>query len=722
MNSTYTKSKPILGMDQSLFPEDNRAFEISNFRQDENGGWHSSVGWEPLIPTNASETIPISEFRKTYSPVRFLACWKRHEGSEPYYLYERGNELRYDWGNKGLGSSRAVILKNDRIDPKADNPGTQIAPFKNFALLLNGVNAPIKFWGREVIEPFGWNRLPATPTIFQPQANAIDTVTTHYLEAQSSNVYFPKTTYYGVGDGAKDARNSCGYRVAFLSKTGSMSPLSEPFFVSWTIDATTDEGKMGIILTDVAIGPDGTVARLIFRTKNKKDGLTSQLDDYYLVSQINENVSKTFIDFLPDSELNTTPVDLQSSAPIDNGYKYATAFDNCMFLAGGEAHPTKIIYSSQSLPEQFPTFNYFDVGVREGGHITALFPYYNSLLVFRERSIDIINKTASGYQISTMDPFVGTTATNTIKYVPDVGVCFLAKDGIYSINGGIVGGSVHKAKNISAQLSDEWGRLSTGALARASATFSEREQEYWCHYPADGQTENIRGAVYHCQTKGWSLRNCEDFETGEMKFTQLATDGSGWIILGTYPTWSIITATASSWPGIGLQVWSHNPYWGKKWTYVSTGQSDITLSTSNQARGNSRFVSVWENMGDNGIKKSVEHVIVEGLSQGNNPVGLSWFVDGGFAGTAAGSVAPIQADYYDTTSSQSTLATSPANPTAVWGTSLWEKSKMIAIRWDTGSEQTTSFRFEIATSDYIHILMYKLGYTTTGQRTINQRG
>jgi hypothetical protein len=127
-------------------------------------------------------------------------------------------------------------------------------------------------------------------------------------------------------------------------------------------------------------------------------------------------------------------------------------------------------------------------------------------------------------------------------------------------------------------------------------------------------------------------------------------------------------------------------------------------------------------MGDYEIKKSVEHVLIEGLSQGNNKIDMNWFVDGGYSGTSAGSTAPIQNDHYDTTSSQSTMATSPATPTAVWGSGVWEKSKMITMRFDCGTEQTTSFRFEISTGNYIHILMYKLVYSTTGQRVINQKG
>lgn len=722
MKLQYTKAKPIRGCDQNLFPEDNHAFEIVNFRADENGGWLNDVGWEPLIPFDSTYSIASADFNKTFSPTRFLAIWRRHEGAEPYYLYERGGELRYDWGNKGL-TTRDVVLKTDRIDPKPDNPGTQIAPFKNFALILNGVNAPIKFWGRELVEGFSWNAAPPTPTILTPQPNAVVVGTGEWIEGQHSAIWFDKTNYFGVGGGDNGDKNTYGYRVAWVTTTGSMSPLSEPFFVSWNITSAGAEGKQGVILTDVPIGPAGTSARLIFRTKNKGDGLSSQLDDYYLIAQINENVTTTWIDILPDSELSSVAVDLQDSSPISYGHKYAVAWDSCMWLAGGEAHPTRIIYSKANLPEQFPAFNYFDVGVRDGGHITALFPYYNALLVFRERSIDVVTKTPSGYQIAALDPFIGTVATNTIRFVPGLGVCFLTRDGVYAITGGLYGGSQYQAKNVSTGLSEEWKRLTLGALARATATYSDREKEYWVHYPTDGKTENERGSVYHTNTQGWSLRNSEDKTLGEMKFTHLATDGNGWIIIGTYQNRTSLNKTGTfGYPGIGLQVWSHAPHWGHVITYVSTTDGVFLYNVFNAARGDSKFISVWEDMGNIDIKKAVSEVLIDGLSQGNNKVDFKWFLDGDYVGTSETSSATQQNEYYNTSDSQTVMAASTEEPVAVWGTSIWEAPKRIVIRFDTGATQSSTFKFEISTSNYLHVLMYRLGYSTTDLKTINQKG
>lgn len=719
-----TKVKPILGTDQSVFPSPNTANEIRMFRMDSDGGFINDVGWEPLIPTSATEIIPTTDFKALYQPVRFLSIWSRHQNAEQYYLYERNGELRYDYGNQGTAGSRTVSLGTGRNIPKADDPGTQLAPYGRFALILNGHNAPMKFWGRELTEQFSWRSPPSRPYVLTPQPDAADTTTTSYIDAEHSCIAVSKNSYYGVGSSANGSVNTFSWRVAFLSKTGSMSPVSEEVVCQWRITTVNEEYKFFVPLKDIPIGPAGTVARIIFRTKNKGNGLSAQLDKHYELTTINDNVTTVWIDNIPDSELGATAIDLQDSVAIDHGFKYASAWDNSMWLAGGTTHPTRIIHSKAGLPEQFPAFNYIDVGVRSGGHITQLIPYYNSLLVFRESAIDIITKTANGYQSSTLDPLIGTCASNTIRFVPEIGVCFLTKDGVYAITGGLYGGSEHRAKNISAQLTEEWERLTSGALARATATFSDKEKEYWVHYPADGETENIRGAALHLQTKGWSLRNSEDYERGNMKFTQLATDPAGWIIIGTNPTYNATPANAQSWPGIGLQVWSAANRWGNLYTFNATEGNNHIFDLTPYPKGDSVLRSIWEDEGSIDRKKSVSYVLIDGLSQGNNPVPLTWSIDGGYAQSNSSSIATQQPEYFNTLQSQTIMGIAPtgaARPVGIWNASRWEDNKRIVLRYDIGATQVSTFRFEIRTANYFSFILYRMGYETTGFKTSSQR-
>lgn len=724
MDTKLTKLKPLIGIDQRLVPSEGSAYEIVNFRQHEQLGFINDVGWEPLIKydTASPSQFSFANYEEFWRPVRFLAVWGRHQDSESYYLYERNGSLQYDWGNRGAATDRNIILEENRYLPKPDDPGTQIAPFGRFALILNGINRPIKFWGRRQVEQFSWTLKPGQPTVLTPQPSATDASLPEYVDGGKCHIRFSSTAYHGLGGGTNGSVNNYSWRVAWISNTGSVSPPSDPVFSSWEIDQTDREGKYSVMLLDLPIGPEGTVGRIIYRTKNKI-GTTAQGDTFYEVARIMENVSTSFIDFYPDSELDTVALDLLDSTTISHGHKYATAFDGCMWLAGGEAEPTKVVYSKPGLPEQFPAANYFDVGVRQGGHITGLIPFYNSLLVFRERAIDIITKANTGYLIATLDPFVGTTASNTIRFVPEVGVCFLTKEGVFAVTGGIFGGSEHKAKNISEGLCDEWSRLSFAALPRATAAYSPKEKEYWVHYPADGRTENTRGAVLHVAKEiGWTLRNCENDARGDMRFTHIAVDPAGWFILGTKPKYTIDPANSNSFPGIGLQVWSHSPYWGQCYTYDSTGQAAYTFILTDEPKAVSKLISIWDDLGDHSTKKSISHVIIDGLSQGNNILPLSWAIDHGYTFIGSRGIAPQQPEYYNTQASQTILSMATTRPLAGWNITAWEKSKRIPIRFDVGAQQCSTFRWKIETVNYIHILGYVLAYNTIGMKSTYMGG
>jgi hypothetical protein len=156
----------------------------------------------------------------------------------------------------------------------------------------------------------------------------------------------------------------------------------------------------------------------------------------------------------------------------------------------------------QGLPEQFGAFDYFDIGNTAGGAITGIAPYYNNLIIFRQRAIDIVRIGNGGqYQVSQLNPEIGTTAVNTAKLVPGVGLMFLGYDGIYAISGGLDGGSAVSVQRISAGLAKEIPLISRAALPRATAVYSAKEREWWCHYiPKRFNSQHTRHCVSyrHC--------------------------------------------------------------------------------------------------------------------------------------------------------------------------------------------------------------------------------
>lgn len=751
------------GLDQRYRAKVNGASNIiGHFHPDPNGGgWVNDRGLEPLIPADASVTFTTSEIPSALAPVRFLSVISRHNGGEVYYLYEQNGALKYDHGNKGIvaGQRQTSVLETGRNLPKPDDCGTQISTYGRFNIVINGINRMLKWWGRELVSNFGFVSPTPSPVISNVQPNYIAYADIHppgpfqtwdsfwYKRLENGNtcIRFDKDSYYGLGDTAEGALNRFDYRISFVSDTGSESPLSNPVSTSWRFDNITAlpvapvlesitsptypkdreyyVAKYGVYISDLPTGPQGTVARRIYRTRNRKDGLTGAGEIFYLVKQINNNADSTFIDITPDQDLNVPAPASTESVTISSQWKYCATWNNSVWLAGGSMNPYGIIYSKAGLPEQFSAGSTFDVGLREGGAITALQPFYDVLLVFRERSIEIITYNNGGYSISTLDSNVGTTATNTIRIVAGIGVMFLNKDGVFAISGSVRGGAVYQVKKMSEQIEKEMSRVSLSAMARATATYSEREKEYWVHYPVDGDTENTRGSVYHTYNGEWSFRGSDGiYEDGNgMPYTYLATDQNGWIIVGLKPTVVPDALGRRGYPGVGLQVWSASRFSGSILTnpVVPPQGATTTYTVTNVAKETDLWESTWQDFGDDTKKKRVLYVEVEVITSGENAIQLDWATDWGYTYTSSGGQKPLKSENIGKLSSEATYGTAGGNP-AIWNTSVWSQSQITRLRWDIGSSLIGQFKFKLSSSNMFQVLSYRMEAVGSQQKVINQ--
>ena len=773
MKTRKTEEIYAQGVDQRWKASNEHAEDIKNCRIDSVGlGWRNDRGWEPLIPVDDNSQVELSsldnEFLRATSPCRFLDVWTRHGGSEVYYLEERGGVLTYTFGNQETPTT--VILDTDRNLPKADDPGTQLTPFGRFALIQNGYDRPIKFWGRSYVSEFGWSQAPNAPILVGVNPSQIDEP--NLLEARQgawfiSNLnrdppegggnsdarkIWPFDSTVGFGPEESGKSGHYRYKVSFISDTGSESPLSESTGVFWTIDGEGTEqenARVGIIIKDIPVGDTNVVARKIYRTKDLTD---NPAEVYYELKTLTDNITTDYIDFVPDSGLLETAPASTDSILLPQSFKYAAAFNGCIFIAGGDDLSTKIHYSDRFLPEQFDSFRFFDVGMRTGGEITALVPYNNNLIVFRANAIEVISPISDdAYTIGTLTPNIGTRATNTIKEVPGVGLVFLSRDGCYVVTGGQSGaGAVTlDVKPFSATLHGEWERLSEGSLARATATYSPREKEYWVHYPVDGDTENTRGAVYHAQIGQWSLRNLTDgvdlttplpdtLENAQMAFTQLATDPEGWIIIGTYPDYprsaesTLLPTQRTFYPGLGLQVWSAACYNGLAATSVNIvivpepPSTTYTYTFAEVARRDQDhlYESVWWDFGDDSLKKRVHSVELEMVSQGYRDLTLEYFSDYTFAATTGGTSAPMIIEKYETATSEPVWYSATPGKVknlASWGDN-WSNGQLCRVRFDIHTGLVSQFKFRLKAGAPFHLISYQIEFTGSEQKTITRRG
>ena len=718
MKTNPTKSTQFEGVDERYLAKHSKAGKIKNLKVDPEGlGLSNECGWEPLHYRQLNPTGLLNYtqvLNMEFKPCRALSVWARHDGAEVYYLKEADGVLNYAMGNRtslSVAHYDHVTLSSGRHEPKPNEIGTQFIPYGRFNLIINGYDEPFMFFGRGYVRPFGF-RLP-TPT-----PSVMDVEPDYYSNASATTddktcIHFSEKGTKGLGNSAVGDANTYRYKMSFITDTGSESPLSDAAVVNWTITAG-NEGRYGVMLNDVPTGPKGTVARRIYRTPNLEDGQVSGKGVFYFVKQIDDNITKQWTDIISDSHLTIEAPSIADSVILGHGHNVGTEWDNRLWIAKGN----KVLYSDKNKPEQFGAFNYFDMGIQNGGHVTAIVPYYSSLIVFRENSISMIRPTTEGYTIGQISGNIGTSATNTIKVVPNVGVMFLTKKGLYNLSGGLQGGSQVSIQAITTDVTETIQRISANALPRATATYSSKEQEYWCHFPIDGDTENSMGIVLHTQTGQYSLRYTDNRK--DMKFTQLDTDPEGWIIIGTIPRETTGSAIPENqiWKNVGLQVWSAINMKGYIYQDAKAGFESPHYEyqiIEGDTREEALYESVWMHLGIN-QKIRVSSIEVDIITQGNNQINFEYGIDETDDWNTTKSVQQQVPDRNNDVTYGVTGTTQTDD--AIINTSDYGDNRYTRLRFDVSTRQVRSFRFRLKSTSVFHVVSYNLHMNPGQRRTV----
>ncbi len=735
------------GADDRLLPMPSSARRVVNMRWSEGGFFHNDRGWEPLQPREAGHLHSEDEL----APVRSLWCYTRHSGAEIYYLYERAGELAYDYGNDASGTADGhVSLATGRSIPGVSDPGSQLVTCGRFAAIFNGYDLPVKFYGGRLLTRFGFDAPPPPPIVMDtdPGLRVSVLASDGFTFAGDDACALGRLGLVPAFLGTPFAgTTSYSYRVTWISDSGSESPMSPEVTIGWSLTAgAPDEwATFAVYLSYLPTGPDNVVARRIYRTKNMGTGadvdvLQGEGRIFYFVAQIDDNCTDAYVDTTVDSRLTIRAPDPQESEALPQGLRFGAMWDGRMWLGGGTNCATRIVYSKQSAPEQFGAFDFYDLGGL-GGEITQVVAHQGRLVVFRRRGIDVIEFTQDlGYRLSTLSSLIGTTASNTVADVPGFGLVFLAADGVYSLTGS--GPPVR----ISDSINGEMSRIGAGPLARATATYSAKEGEYWVQYPADGAAENVRGAVLHVHASTerpvWSLRHITPTDPASqyrMVLTALATDPNGWIVFGTAP---IDTGTGGAYPGsatlpsvipghvienLGLQVWSAKPAAGSLSTIatLSLGGEEIgfTITTADASRLEAIWQSEWSQFG---TRTSIFHVEMWMLNTGKPALTMEYAVDGREQWTA-GPV--VNLEPYETSGTSSVdhvygLDTEAARRSyqAKWGTSVWREDRLVRVLWHVALPKGAagSFAFRLRSTDPIGVVAYTVGQTPTNIGTASQ--
>jgi hypothetical protein len=695
------------GVVEALVPPLGSASVVKNCRWEDRGGWVGDMGVESWwkFPTNFFLSAGTGYLT---NPVDAVYVWKRSDSNDIYTFVEQGGVLYYIMGNKNNGAYVIdhVVIDSDRHIRKNSEVGTQFVNLGKRLLILNGVDKPILFSGDRVYRDFGFTAAAGLPNVNDVEA---DYQSGTQLSSGTA-IWFPKEGTLGLGT-ADDKISQYSWKVSYISDTGSESPLSATETESWT----SDDYKYAATL-QLPLGPEGTVARRIYRTKN----IPNFGEVFYFVKQINENASRWYADYIPDTFLTSpAPTDLDS-VPIETNYRFGDVWDGRLWLAKDNT----IIYSERSLFEQFPAANVFDLSNLTGGSITGIRAYYNNLIVFRETAINIISATNGRYTISTIHSTVGTTASNTIIQVPQLGIVFLNESGVWSVSGGLNGGSSLRVQHISSPINKTLTDMNFALLHRATGAYSPKEEIVWFHYPDSVNTIPNRGCMLHLKPEVplWSFFGATE-QDEYVYYPVVTTTLDGTFLMGTHPIWTDELELGSTTNQLGpLQVLTHSKYWGQKGEVTSLVEGTTITVGSNTTVGYS-WESSWWNFLDTSAKHRVYAVELEVMSYGDNGFDFSYAIDYSYDNNETSTQKQAKNETVYTINEYPVLG--PADVTITKSTftigeSRVNEGNLIQLRYDCATELMSQFKFSINSTTPFHVLSYNLLYDDVELPVLNQ--
>lgn len=666
--------------------------------------WCTGLGLESYFKQLGSSPVSLADTL----PIRSLYEWNVQ--GTTILVYEQGDQLV--WQARGL---KRVLDQGRPITQQ----GSTYIPIGDWLIILNG-DRPIKVDRRGRTSSFSFSSLPASPSIYNVDTSRMvqtDTATSatdsgiaiypqfhldttawgileYDLGAGAISYLGPKdTAYHGLGTTQVNDTNYYGYKVAFISESGAISGLSPAVYCRWDIleplDNEANEAlpnpygvKYGVQLDDLPDGPDNTVARYIYRTRNMRDGIIGAGEEYFLAAIIQDNATTSYVDFRPDNELvSRAPTTLEAWV-IPQDASQGVLWDNRLWLAGSSSNPQRLYYSEPNQPEQFGLNNFFDVSTRQAGNITGLSSFQNMLIITREYGTEVVTRAQDRYQLSILHPSIGSESPSGVVETP-LGVMFFNEQGIYLASGNLQGGSTPGLQEVSTPISQIFTRVNPEALTSVQAAYSRKYKEVWFHIPIDGSDVPNLGLVFHLDTLGWSIRGIlEDELNPYWEFLSLATDTKGHYLIGPNSR-----AIGDNWGLLGVQTLSMSGTMMIP-SDVTLGENVLTVGSIEPAPIFSTLMSQWTPIATNKIQYLGIELSLYEIS--NTPLPLGTMVDRNYhwdqeirLGQGGTQITPLHPDNRDTKEATPMYGVNPRlMPLAVYDESRLSDARPIVVRAD----------------------------------------
>lgn len=693
---------PLRGMDQRWKPSPDTGRRVRDLTWDGRDGWKTAGGFRRIVLGQTSNS-PGGGYVNPYSGkgnITSMSFFSQHNGGRAFLVYETDlGALWYFNGSNRSADYRTALsfIDGTTVSGRAvlDTPWqrTQSCSWGGRLYLVNGYDTPLVFDG-DYVERAGFDLPPAPPQVFslgsaQPHSGFHMTAERTVVYSTSTNPQYYYKLDVGLGpvlDTATD-KQKCGYRykVTFVNERGQESPASAASGLAQFNVSGGDAGADGAVAVGVSLptGGNHVVARRLWRTQNVYDSAGNLLtlgygDTYYFHSEIQDNVTTLFEDILPDSFLGAS-LDESSLGPWPTGTKYLASFKDTLFVAGNTANEVR--FSAARFPEVFPPDNVLDVGDSDLGPVTGLYSTRNAVVVFKQRGVYLIKgDPVNGFFAITLTKDVGCQSANSIVAVPNVGLCFLSDDGVYTLRGSLENeGVATEVVPLSTPVPDLFARLNRSALPNVCAATYHRDKEAWWVVPTLGNEYPNIALIYHYEVGAWSYR--ENFPARCLLET---SDRRGYLLFGSYDS-----------KNAGIHVYSRG--WKDK-----NGTAIEPLFESNPLDMGLLYRSFQP-----------RHAMVYAVGYGNNNLTLNYTVNRSLDDVRE---APQELEQ------QYPHDLFPVYDDSTWGTSRWARQRQVVVRFDLNTQQqgpVHELSLTVAPAGRnVHIFGYDLEAAVGEQRNI----
>ena len=371
----------------------------------------------------------------------------------------------------------------------------------------NGVDTPLIYDGYRLL-PLGYDVRPGAPAAVGPRDTGHPVFRNAGGYSHPGKVG-PVGNFFSTQSGAILAENYY-YFVQFEDHFGNRSPLSAPGgpvvlrqeytqslhwmnYDNYTAMATAevalypgtplgllsvqlDDLTRQFVVTGIAKGPEGTKARILYRSSGK-DPVPRQL------ARIDDNQTTVFPDNTPDSGLGA---EAQDYIPVPT-FAIACEHDGCLVIADGR-------YIRESEPGFPGTFTSERKALLPGDP-TGLFSFAGKVYATTESAVFRIERTETALVARALPQGLGMVAPQSWDATA-IGVCVgLGRDGWWSMD------ADENVRPLSDAIRPLFKRLNPAMLSRAVGKWHPERQAYLCAIPEAGAVGNT--LVMSWDGAGW---------------------------------------------------------------------------------------------------------------------------------------------------------------------------------------------------------------------------